>query len=179
MDTPILWWGSIKNKPRHLAELACRLFSISPSQASCERNFSILKWMIGDKRISLSVDNLENMAMAKVRSYHMTNIKSELNDYGKELTETELREAVTISAVAEIMASEEESSDLEEVFDNTEHVQDSLLINEIVDLFQYDIENEIISTRYDTGNMEYSPEQLVDEFLAEESALVENYLNNL
>src|SRR6185312_14072934 len=112
MDTPILWWGSIKTKPRHLAELACRLFSILPSQASCERNFSILKWMIGDKRISLSVDNLESMA--KVRSYYMTNIKSELNDYGKELTETELREAVTISAVAEIMASEEESSDLEE-----------------------------------------------------------------
>ncbi|CAG8769535.1 16189_t:CDS:1, partial [Cetraspora pellucida] len=84
---------------------------------------------------------------------------------------TELRKAVTISAVAEIMASEEELSDLEEVFDGIEHVQDLLLINKIVDLSQYDSENEIISTRYDTGNMEYSPEQLVDEFLVEELAL--------
>lgn len=52
-DTPMLWWGSIKNQPKHLSKLAQRLFSISPSQANCERKFSTLKWFIGDKRTRL------------------------------------------------------------------------------------------------------------------------------
>ncbi|CAG8558150.1 16343_t:CDS:2 [Cetraspora pellucida] len=79
--------------------------------------------------------------------------------------------------VAEVITLEEDLSNLEEVSENIENMQDSLLIDEIVNLSQYDIENEIISTGYDAGNMEYSPEQLVDEFLAKESVLVENYLN--
>ena len=43
VDTPSIWWGSIRTRPRHLAELADRIFSINPSQASCKRNFSTLK----------------------------------------------------------------------------------------------------------------------------------------
>ncbi|CAG8833726.1 16262_t:CDS:2, partial [Gigaspora margarita] len=45
-DTPKIWWGSFKNKPRHLAELAHRIFSINPTQSNCERNFSTLKWIL-------------------------------------------------------------------------------------------------------------------------------------
>ncbi|CAG8733847.1 36295_t:CDS:2 [Gigaspora margarita] len=49
LDTPMLWWESIKSQPNHLSELAQRLFSISPSQANCKRKFSTLKWFIEDK----------------------------------------------------------------------------------------------------------------------------------
>ncbi|CAG8706110.1 11798_t:CDS:2, partial [Funneliformis mosseae] len=98
LDTPILWWGSIKSQPRHLPELAFQLFSISPSQASCERNFSILKWFISDRHTRLNVTKLEGMV--KIRSYYITNIRNELIYYGKELKESELRKIVNISAIA-------------------------------------------------------------------------------
>ncbi|CAG8733344.1 19770_t:CDS:2 [Cetraspora pellucida] len=49
MDTPKLWWSSFKNQPWHLAELAYRIFSINPTQAACERNFSTLKWILEDQ----------------------------------------------------------------------------------------------------------------------------------
>ena len=77
INTPELWWGSIKNNPRHLAELALQLFGIIPSQSSCERNFSTLKWLIDDQRTRLAVQKLENMT--KIRLYYLTNIK--LNFY--------------------------------------------------------------------------------------------------
>ena len=110
LDTPMLWWGSIKSQPHHLSELAHRLFSIFPSQASCERNFSTLKWFIGDRRTRLNVTKLEGMA--KIRSYYMTNIRKELVYYGKELKESELREAVNISAIDNIISlNEEEEQD--------------------------------------------------------------------
>ncbi|CAG8808601.1 14423_t:CDS:1 [Gigaspora margarita] len=108
------------------------------------------------------------------------NIKSELNlnDYRKEFTEAKLQDAVNISTVAKIIDSGEDLSSSKEVSETIEHVQNTLIIGEIVDLSQFNIENEIIngnstSILNDTGNMDYSPEQLVDKFLAEESALVE------
>ena len=36
LDTPELWWSSIKIKPNHLSELAIRLFGITPTQSNCE-----------------------------------------------------------------------------------------------------------------------------------------------
>ncbi|CAG8799877.1 6892_t:CDS:1, partial [Racocetra fulgida] len=44
--TPIKWWLSINidDDQDQLLQLALRLFSIVPSQSSCERNFSALKW---------------------------------------------------------------------------------------------------------------------------------------
>ncbi|CAJ0847365.1 10519_t:CDS:2, partial [Entrophospora sp. SA101] len=59
MDTPELWWGSIKNKPSHLSEIAIRLFGITPTQSNCGRNFSTLKWIIGDRRTRLAIQRLE------------------------------------------------------------------------------------------------------------------------
>jgi len=134
-----LWWRSIKNKPRHLAELAERLFSISPSQAAYERLFSILKWMLGDRHTNMSITRLE--ALAKIRSYYMTNIKSELHFYGKLLTEADLRECSNISSVATILNLEEFDCDNEH--EDTESILPSLDLNisEIIDLtLNYNIE---------------------------------------
>jgi len=67
INTPSIWWGSIRTKPRRLAELADHIFFINPSQAFCERNFLTLKWLLGNYRTRTTVMKLEGMA--KVRSY--------------------------------------------------------------------------------------------------------------
>ncbi|RIA86065.1 hypothetical protein C1645_878911 [Glomus cerebriforme] len=61
--TPELWWSSIRLKKCYIRDLALRLFGITPSQAACERNFSVLKWMIGDRRTRLDVKKLEGDAI--------------------------------------------------------------------------------------------------------------------
>ena len=49
-----------------LLPVAIQLFSVVPSQASCERNFSILKWLSGGNRQSLSSETLEKIAKNRV-----------------------------------------------------------------------------------------------------------------
>ena len=91
-ESPLKWWLSIDAQKDSLAELAIKIFSIPPSQAVCERNFSTLKWMFGDRRTRLNIFRLE--AMAKIRAFYYTNIKEELFFYGKELLECDLRDSV-------------------------------------------------------------------------------------
>ena len=173
-DTPEIWWGSIKNQPYYLQKLALRLFAIVSSQASSERNFSILKWMIGDRRTRLGVKKFESMA--KICSYYLTNIKSELSFYRKELNETELREVVNISAVGEIMALDEDIQDENDDIDDLilEGQNITLILEEIVDLtqpfFNNNTENDIcidgnnVGER-EVGNMDFDPTSLVDQIL--------------
>ena len=52
------------------------MFSITPSEAGCERNFSILKWFYGDLRTCLDISKVESMSM--MHAYWMTNIKKEM-----------------------------------------------------------------------------------------------------
>ncbi|CAG8795456.1 31458_t:CDS:2, partial [Gigaspora margarita] len=61
---------SIKSQPHHLFELAIRLFSISLSQANCEKNFLTLKWFV-----------------------------DELTYFGTELTKSELCEMVKLATI--------------------------------------------------------------------------------
>ena len=87
--------------------MALRLFGIIPSQANCERNFSALKWMIGDRRTKLDVNKLEGMS--KIRSYYLASIKEELLFYRKNLDENELRVVANNFAVSEIIALDNEN----------------------------------------------------------------------
>lgn len=182
LDTPMLWWGSIKNNC--LSKLAQRLFSISPSQANCERNFSTLKWFIGDKRTRLGVEKLEGMAT--IRSYHMANIRSELTYFDVELTESELREMVKIATIDDYITDEEK---LSENNDNTyEESSDSLsqtniILEDIVNLrdpiFQdreiipFEFSANIADSSIEDGieadiDMDFNPEDLVDTVLSVE-----------
>ncbi|KAF0485575.1 hypothetical protein F8M41_022772 [Gigaspora margarita] len=72
----------------------------------------------------------------------------------------------------------EEDLSLEESSENFECTQNTLLICKIVDLSEYSFENETLvnstSVSNDPGNMDYSPEELVNRFLAEELALTQN-----
>ncbi|CAG8842680.1 32825_t:CDS:2 [Gigaspora margarita] len=90
-------WLSIDAQKDVLVELAIKIFSISLSQAVCEQNFSILKWIFGDCRTRLNIYRLE--VIVKIRAFCYTNIKSELNFYGKELLECDLRDSVNGSTV--------------------------------------------------------------------------------
>jgi hypothetical protein len=96
-ESPLKWWLSIDAPKDSLSELAIKIFSIPPSQAVCERNFSTLKWIFGDRRTRLNIFRLE--AMAKLQAFCYTNIKNELNFYGKELLECDLKDSVNGSTV--------------------------------------------------------------------------------
>jgi hypothetical protein len=139
MDTPELWWSSIRFKNCYIRDLALRLFGITPSQASCERNFSVLKWMIGDKRTRLNIKKLESMS--KIRSYYLTSIQNELTYYGKELNSKDLREIANDSAVGEIITLNSEDNItndllLEERREEEIQLRNNLILEDIIDLIQ-------------------------------------------
>ena len=170
MDTPELWWGSIKSNSYHLAELALRLFGIIPSQSSCKQNFSTLKWLIGDRRTRLAIQKLENMT--KIRSYYLTNIRSELLYYGKELTNDELKEVANYSSVGTVMTLESDEEELANDLniDLITPSKDTLILEDIIDL-TFDInDNELHSKEKDQNiilpsDLEYNPEDVIDSFL--------------
>ncbi|CAG8647467.1 10328_t:CDS:1, partial [Ambispora gerdemannii] len=62
----MMWWNVIDDNYPHLQIVAKMIFSITSSQASCEQNFSILKWFCKDNRTRLNTLKLE--AMAKIHS---------------------------------------------------------------------------------------------------------------
>src|SRR6185369_1243855 len=69
LETPMAWWLTFDAKMSQLPDLALKLFSIVPSQAGCERNFSTLGWMLGDRRTRLTSKKIESMA--KIRLFLM------------------------------------------------------------------------------------------------------------
>ncbi|CAG8826977.1 23373_t:CDS:1, partial [Gigaspora rosea] len=52
-DTPIVWWNSIEIEPNYLQELALKVLAIVPNSASCERNFSLLAWLTGNRQTQI------------------------------------------------------------------------------------------------------------------------------
>ena len=50
LDTPELWWTTCQQPNNYIQQLAFKLFAITPHQAACERVFSILNWMTGNRR---------------------------------------------------------------------------------------------------------------------------------
>lgn len=170
-DTPELWWGSIKTIPNHLPELAIRLFGIIPSQSNCERNFSTLKWIIGDHRTRLAVQKLEDIS--KIRSYYLTNMKAELLYHGKELTYSELRNMVNDSSIGTLMSVESEGDSLNNANSNDDSIQarNTLIIGDIVDfnLFNNEAHEQNNTNIDDPYNLDYDPQLLLDTFLENEN----------
>ncbi|CAG8547819.1 4809_t:CDS:2 [Gigaspora rosea] len=81
-----------------------KMFSIVQFQTACERNFSILKWFYGDRRNRLTIKRIESMA--KLRMYWLSEIRKELELYGKDLTEEELRACTNIATIPINLSSE-------------------------------------------------------------------------
>ncbi|CAG8708030.1 33741_t:CDS:10 [Gigaspora margarita] len=171
-DTPKIWWGSFK-KQSHLPELALRIFFINPTQANCERNFSILKWILGNRQTSLDINKLEGIS--KIKSYYTANIWRKLNFFSKELTEADLRNVCNMSSVGKIMDYNEDQTDanngpsLKDMFNNST----ILLIGKICDLeteknLEFFAVNTVQADSLD--NLDYDPSNsnLKDEEIAAE-----------
>jgi hypothetical protein len=198
-ETPMKWWLSVnvqENETDQLQELALLLFSIVPSQAVCERNFSMLKWFLGERRTSLTLSKIESMA--KIRSYYISNTDKEIRYRNKNLSENELRKSIDESVVTydifetnEILERDENleqgnlnNENLNELEENTENENISstiLNINQFVDLtlpdflstrnnlFESITNRSNINERNERGNMEYNPTELAQRILNEEN----------
>jgi hypothetical protein len=130
-ETPIKCWLSINVQNDHdqLQELAIFLFSIVPSQAVCERNFSTLKWLFGERRIQLNLLRIESIA--KIRSFYISNIDKELRLYGNDISEKDLKESLNNS----INIEQTNNLEIEESNDYTQQtLTNNLNINRIVNL---------------------------------------------
>ncbi|RHZ84793.1 hypothetical protein Glove_74g304 [Diversispora epigaea] len=147
-ETPMKWWLSInvqEDETDQLQELALLLFSIVPSQAVCERNFSMLKWFFGERRTNLNLSKIESMA--KIRSYYISNIDKEIQFRNKDLSESELRKNINESVITYdifekngILERDEDDErnrnlrELEEAPEDENVSSISLNINQFVDL---------------------------------------------
>jgi hypothetical protein len=193
-ETPMKWWLSInvqENETDQLQELALLLFSIVLSQAVCERNFSMLKWFLGERRTNLTLSKIE--FMAKIRSYYISNTDKEIRYRNKNLSENELRKSIDESVVTydifennEILERNEnlEQENLNEPDDeNTEdeNISSTILnINQFVNLTLPEflstgnslfesVNRSNVNERNERGNMEYNPIRLAQRVLNEEN----------
>ena len=110
--------------------------------------------------------------MTKIRSYYLTNIRSELLYYGKELTNDELKEVANYSSVGTVMTLESDEEELANDLniDLITPSKDTLILEDIIDL-TFDInDNELHSKEKDQNiilpsDLEYNPEDVIDSFL--------------
>jgi hypothetical protein len=170
--TPLMWWDVVGITHIHIQELAKILFAITPSQASCERNFSVLKWFYGSRRTKLNLERLESMA--KIHSFYLSQINSELKFYGKELSEDNLRQ----SAINETMYTSI-ANDMDVEFEsNNDFIQPST--NEVLEIQEFiNFTNPIFGGILITGelnqreviegvgNMDFNIKNVVDSALVE------------
>lgn len=91
-DSPITWWESIELDSNYLQEVAMYILSICPNSASCERGFLTLGWLIGKRRLRLSVEHLKSMV--KLITYYRSNAKKELTVYENKMLESQLMKIV-------------------------------------------------------------------------------------
>ncbi|CAG8828970.1 36865_t:CDS:2, partial [Gigaspora margarita] len=87
IDTPKIWWGSFKNQPRHLAELACRIFSINPTQANA-CNLSTVGNIISFEENQISDDEI----LLDTPDYPTTLLINEVINLDKENSESSIAE---------------------------------------------------------------------------------------
>lgn len=76
-EPPINWWQTIFDNGNQLQRFAIKLFSVSPHSASCERQFSSLGWIFGDRRQRLKLESVKSLG--KVQRYILSNTEKELN----------------------------------------------------------------------------------------------------
>ena len=172
-ETPFAWWLTYEESDEMpLVSLAIKLFSIIPSEAGCERNFSVLKWFYGDRRTRLNIDRIESMSM--MRSFWMMNIKKEMAFYGKEITADNLRQRTQTSTVIDELDEYDFIDDTYEDSESPDYTlgSTSLDINSIINL-NYAIFNgdhQVVQTNRDLvpDNLEYNAGELVSRFLNEE-----------
>jgi len=134
------WWLSIKDKYNYLCELAIMIFSITPHSAGCERIFSTLGWLYGKRRQRLGLLKIE--AMAKIRSFYISNTKNELAYVGQQHPEDELHKMIEDSTFLQFEEEEEEEEENNNIaLEIPTHEVRVLIIEQLFDLKDIDIAN--------------------------------------
>jgi hypothetical protein len=140
---------------------------------------------LGENRNNLILNKLE--AIAKIQAYYMTNIQSELNYVGKDLTEGKLRESVNITSVNSFIDLENEVMNISRNNSNSDLTSSSesfsnieLTIGKIFDL-TVNINEEkgsdnILTSQQppNPADLIYDPNDILDRFLEDERRIVEN-----
>src|SRR6266542_4362232 len=103
-DNPITWWELIEPDQDYLQRVALYLLTICPNSVSCERGFLTLRWLIGKRRLRLSVERLE--LMTKLITYYRSNASKELAFYEKKMQELQIMEKVQL-ALAELVEDDD------------------------------------------------------------------------
>jgi len=89
----MIWWyyvdDALPKDRNHIAQLATKLFSITPHAAACKRIWSSLGWFYGKRRTRLCLEKVEKMQ--KLTAFYLTNAKKELLSYGNGKTNEELQ----------------------------------------------------------------------------------------
>src|SRR5437763_7104041 len=91
-SSPLTWWMTCEDIYNHLQDLAIKLFSVTPHSVGCERIFSKLNWIYGNKHQNLNLEKLEDMS--KILSYYLSNTKKEVRYFGHSLSDNELKQLI-------------------------------------------------------------------------------------
>ncbi|CAG8730997.1 41909_t:CDS:2 [Gigaspora margarita] len=140
-DIPKIWWRSFK-KQSHLPELALRIFSINSTQANCEQNFSMLKWILDNHRTKLTESDLQD-------AYNISSV-SNIMDYNEDQT------GANNEILLEDMSNNSITLSIEEIFDlETEENSESFVAKTVqADFFD---------------DLNYDPYDVLNNFLEHEN----------
>ncbi|CAG8619271.1 9331_t:CDS:2, partial [Racocetra fulgida] len=162
VDNPKTWWETCESKFPYLQLLAIKLFSVSPHAASCERIWSTCGWIYGQRRVNLSVENID--AIAQVRSNYIANNKFELPRYSENKSAEDIRKILY-------------NADLYEETDTVNFEQ--AILNANINQSSVDDDNNVISQMH--VDLEPGSSDWLEEFNQEDydpAELGEMFLNN-
>ena len=81
-SSPMIWWycvdDALPKDHNHIAQLATKLFSITPHAAACERIWSSLGWFYGKRRTRLCLEKVEKM---QKKNYHLMAMEKLMKNY--------------------------------------------------------------------------------------------------
>ena len=148
-SSPMLWWycvgDALPMNQDHIAQLATKLFSITPHAAACERVWSTLGWYYGKRRTRLGLGKIERMQ--KLAAFYLANAKKELPYYGAGKSNEELQSILNDANLYEDEDYEEESNELNDINilegDNNNTSEDSIHLDNILNLDASEILREL------------------------------------
>ena len=139
-SSPMIWWycvdDALPKDHNHIAQLATKLFSITPHAAACERIWSSLGWFYGKRRTRLCLEKVEKMQ--KLAAFYLTNVKKELPSYGNGKTNEELQSILRDANLYEDDELEAESDDrIDDIYisEGSDNIRKDIIhLNQILNL---------------------------------------------
>ncbi|RHZ57047.1 hypothetical protein Glove_395g92 [Diversispora epigaea] len=181
------WWLMCKQQNKHIQKLALLMTSIVPSNASCERYFSILGWYMNKRRTSLNCSLLQNML--QIHAYYVSNISNEIKYAYKELSNEGFEDAVTKTTFPfddeifdenddELENNQFENNEGENQISNSQNFDSFFNITDIElrRVLEIEVTVEIpLSTEYtDSGEQDFNIESIINKSLERRESGINN-----